>query len=249
MIHEIDIDLPVRTVYDQWTQFEDFPLFMKHVRDVRQIDPTHTQWKAKISGVSREWTAEITEQTPDQRVAWTATDGTQNAGVVTFHALNDNTTRVVLQMETDPQGFLEKVADWGGYISDRSKKDLEQFKDFIESRGKATGAWRGTVERDSMRDLHRREEELRELSDHELAKRAEEAGVERPLDRNRDWLVSALARDGRDRGSDTDTTDRGGDLDNDRDRDRGDLDRDERDRDPGHSEHDRDSARAEYRES
>jgi Polyketide cyclase / dehydrase and lipid transport len=238
MIHEIDIDLPVRTVYDQWTQFEDFPLFMKHVRDVRQIDPTHTHWKAKISGVSREWTAEITEQTPDQRVAWTATDGTANAGVVTFHTLNDHTTRVVLQMETDPKGFLEHVADWGGYISDRTKKDLDQFRDFIESRGKATGAWRGTVERDSMRDLHRREEELRELSDHELAKRAEERGLERPLDRSRNWLVSALARESYDRDSDIDTTDRGGSGDDHIDRDR--------DRTEGH---DRDAAHAEYRES
>ena len=194
MIHEIDIDLPVRTVYDQWTQFEDFPLFMKHVVDVRQVDDTHLHWKARISGVSREWGAEITEQTPDQRVAWTATDGTKNAGVVTFHALSDDHTRVVLQMETDPQGFLEKVADWGGYISDRSKKDLESFKDFVENRGRSTGAWRGTVERDSMRDLHTREEELRSLDDAELARRAQDAGLERPLDRNRDWLVSALAR-------------------------------------------------------
>ena len=214
MIHEIDIDLPVNTVYNQWTQFEDFPLFMKHVVDVRQIDDTHTAWKAKISGISREWQAEITEQTPDQRVAWTATDGTENSGVVTFHALDDNTTRVVLQMETDPKGFLEKVADWGGYISDRSKKDLEQFKDFIEARGKSTCAWSGQVERDSIRDLHSREDELRQLSDHELAKRAEDAGLERPLDRNRDWLVSALARDGyerrtgRDRGRDGDHDDR-----------------------------------------
>tara|TARA_R100000306_G_scaffold59149_1_gene57944 strand:+ start:277 stop:939 length:663 start_codon:yes stop_codon:yes gene_type:complete len=213
MIHEIDIDLPVRTVYDQWTQFEDFPLFMKHVVDVRQVDDTHTLWKAKISGISREWQAEITEQTPDQRVAWTATDGTENSGVVTFHALDDNTTRVVLQMETDPKGFLEKVADWGGYISDRSKKDLEQFKDFIEARGKSTGAWRGKVERDSMRDLHTREDRLRELSDHELAKRAEEAGLERPLDRNRDWLVSALARHDYDRNADHDSHDRDRDRD------------------------------------
>jgi len=213
MIHEIDIDLPVRTVYDQWTQFEDFPLFMKHVVDVRQVDDTHTHWKAKISGISREWQAEITEQTPDQRVAWTATDGTENSGVVTFHALDDNTTRVVLQMETDPKGFLEKVADWGGYISDRSKKDLEQFKDFIEARGKSTGAWRGKVERDSMRDLHTREDRLRELSDHELAKRAEEAGLERPLDRNRDWLVSALARHDYDRNADHDSHDRDRDRD------------------------------------
>lgn len=197
MIHEIDIDLPVRTVYDQWTQFEDFPLFMKHVVDVRQLDDTHLQWKARISGVSREWKAEITEQTPDQRVAWTSVDGAGNAGVVTFHALSDDTTRVVLQLEVDPSGFLEHVADWGGYVSDRTKKDLEQFKDFIENRGRATGAWRGTVERDSMRDLHRREEELRSLDDAELARRAQAAGLERPLDRNRDWLISALAHNER----------------------------------------------------
>ena len=194
MLHEIEIDLPVRTVYDQWTQFEDFPLFMAHIVDVRQLDDTHNEWKAKIYGIKREWRAEITEQTPDQRVAWTSTDGTKHAGVVTFHALSDDRTKVVLQMEMDSEGFLEKVADWGGYVSDRSKKDLERFKDFVESRGKATGAWRGTVERDSMRDLHSRERELDQLSDAELAQRAEQAGIERPLDRERDWLVSALAR-------------------------------------------------------
>lgn len=194
MHHEIEIDLPVRTVYDQWTQFEDFPLFMKHVVDVQQLDDTNTLWKAKISGISREWKAEITEQTPDQRIAWTSSDGTSHGGVVTFHPLSDDATRVVLQMDVDSEGFLEKVADWGGYISDRTKKDLESFKDFVEARGKATGAWRGTVERDAMRGLHAREEEYRGLDDAELTKRAEAAGVERPLDRNRDWLVSALAR-------------------------------------------------------
>ena len=194
MMHDIEIDLPVRTVYDQWTQFEDFPLFMGHVVDVRQLDDTHTHWKAKIYGITKEWQAEITEQTPDQRVAWTSTDGTKHAGVVTFHALSDDRTKVVLQMDMDPHGFLEHVADWGGYVSDRSKKDLERFKDFVESRGKATGAWRGTVERDSMRNLHNRERELEKLSDAELAKRAEESGIERPLDRDRGWLVSALAR-------------------------------------------------------
>lgn len=194
MQHEIEIDLPVRTVYDQWTQFEDFPLFMKHVVDVQQLDDTHTLWKAKISGISREWKAEITEQSPDQRIAWTATDGTKHGGVVTFHPLSDTHTRVVLQMDVDSEGFLEKVADWGGYISDRTKKDLEAFKDFIESRGKATDAWRGEVERDAMRGLHSREEKFRQMDDAELAKRAEEAGFERPLDRDRNWLVSALAR-------------------------------------------------------
>lgn len=194
MMHEIEIELPVRTVYDQWTQFEDFPLFMGHVIDVRQLDDTTTEWTAKIFGVKRTWRSEITEQTPDHRVAWTALDGTKHSGVVTFHALSDDRTKVVLQLEMDPEGFLEHVADWGGYVSDRSKKDLENFKDFVESRGKSTGAWRGTVERDSMRDLHEREREFDELSDAELARRAEAAGIERPIDRERDWLVRALAR-------------------------------------------------------
>lgn len=193
--HEIEIDLPVRTVYDQWTQFEDFPLFMKHIVDVEQVDDTTVLWSAKISGISRDWKSEITEQTPEQRVAWTSTDGTKNSGVVTFHPLSDDRTRMVLQMDVDSQGFLEKVADWGGYITDRTKKDLDDFKDFIEARGKATGAWRGTVERDSMRGLHTLTEKYSKLDDTELTKRAESAGIPRPLDRSRDWLVHALARD------------------------------------------------------
>lgn len=198
MIHEIDVDLPVRTVYDQWTQFEDFPLFMKHVDDVRQLDETTLNWTSKIAGVSREWKAEITEQQPDQRVAWKAVDGTSNAGVATFHPLADDRTRVVLQLEMDPDGFLEHVADWGGFVKDRTSKDLERFRDFVEERGRATGAWRGTVERDSLRGLHERQEELRQLDDAELVRRAEEAGVARPLDRSREWLVSALAASERD---------------------------------------------------
>lgn len=219
MNHSVDIDLPVRTVYDQWTQFEDFPLFMKHIKDVRQVDDTTLEWTASIYGIKKSWTAEITEQTPDQRIAWTATDGTKNAGVVTFHALSDTTTRVMLQMEMDPQGFLEKVADWGGYMSDRSKKDLEQFKDFIENRGRATGAWRGEVERDSARDLHSHENQLRDLSDAELAQRAEACGIERPLDRPRDWLISAVAHQER--------SDEHYDVDRDRDEDVDVRDRDE----------------------
>jgi len=204
MMNEIEIDLPVRTVYDQWTQFEDLPLFMKHIVDVRQLDDTHNEWTAKMAGVKRTWKAEITEQTPDQRVAWVAHDGTKHAGVVTFHALSDDRTKVVLQMDMDPEGFLEHVADWGGFVNDRAKKDLERFKDFVESRGKATGAWRGTVERDSMRDLHTREKQLSDLSDAELAQRAEAAGIERPIDRQRDWLISALAREDADKNVDHD---------------------------------------------
>lgn len=199
MISETEIDLPVRTVYDQWTQFEDFPLFMKYVDDIRQVDDRTLEWHASILGVKRDWTAEITEQTPDQRIAWAASDGTKNAGVVTFHALSDDRTKVVLQLEIDPEGFLESVADWGGVAKDRAAKDLEIFKDFIESRGKSTGAWRGTIERDSMRELHNRERELESIDDSELASRAEQAGIPRPLERNRDWLVAALARHENDR--------------------------------------------------
>lgn len=197
MIHEITIDLPVRTVYDQWTQFEDFPLFMRNIRDVRQIDDKTLEWEARISGVTREWRSEITEQTPDHRVAWTATDGTKNSGVVTFHSLNDEQTKVVVQFEMEPEGFLEHVADWGGYVDDRMKKDLKDFKEFVEARGRATGEWRGTIERDDQRGLRRSMQELDKLDDAELAARAEKAGVARPLDRSRDWLISAVAMDER----------------------------------------------------
>jgi uncharacterized membrane protein len=194
MIQDIDVDLPVRTVYNQWTQFEDFPLFMRYVKDVQQKDDTHLEWTVSISGVSRGWEAEITEQKPDQRIAWTATDGTQNAGVVTFHPLSDDTTRVVLQLEMDPQGFLEHVADWGGYLTDRARKDLVSFKEFIEERGRATGEWRGTVERDEFRTFRSRMEELNQLDDSQLVARAQQAGVARPLERDRSWLIWAVAR-------------------------------------------------------
>jgi uncharacterized membrane protein len=193
MIAETEIDLPVRTVYDQWTQFEDFPLFMRHVHDVTQIDPTHVHWKVRIDRITREWTAEIVEQSPDQRIAWAAVDGTKNAGAVDFHALGDRRTRVILHLDLDPQGFLEKVADWAGIIKDRARSDLEAFRDFVENRGAATGAWRGEVERESTRDLRLAYERYRDMSDQELVRRAEEAGISRPLDRNREWLTQALA--------------------------------------------------------
>lgn len=149
MSAEIDVNLPVRTVYNQWTQFEDFPQFMRNVDAVTQADDATLHWKATIAGVTREWTAEITEQSPDQRVAWTALDGTANAGVVSFHPLNDEQTRVVLQLEVDPQGFLETVADKTGFIAKQAEQDLADFKKFIEARGVETGGFRGTVERES----------------------------------------------------------------------------------------------------
>ena len=143
----IDVEVPVRTAYDQWTRFEDFPSFMEGVESVTQLDDTHLHWVAEIGGVHREWDAEITEQAPDQRVAWRATDGTENAGVVTFHHVSDDTTRVMLQLEFDPEGVVEKAGDALGFVRRRAKADLERYKSFIESRGGETGAWRGEVDR------------------------------------------------------------------------------------------------------
>jgi uncharacterized membrane protein len=143
----IEVDVPLRTAYDQWTQFESFPRFMSGVQEVRQLDDTHLHWVAKIGGVAREWDAEITEQKPDERVAWRSTDGTENAGVVTFHRLDDDRSLVTVQMSVEPQGAVEAVGEAMGAVRMRTRGDLKRFKSFIESRGLETGAWRGTVPR------------------------------------------------------------------------------------------------------
>jgi uncharacterized membrane protein len=142
----IDVHVPVRTVYNQWTQFEEFPHFMEGVVEVKQLDDTHLHWRANIGGREKEWDAVITEQLPDERVAWTNTTGARNAGVVTFHRLADNHTRVMLQIDYEPEGFVENVGDVLGVVSTRVRRDLQRFKEFIESRGAETGAWRGRVE-------------------------------------------------------------------------------------------------------
>lgn len=141
----IEIEVPVNTAYNQWTQFEEFPRFMEGVKEVKQLDDTHMRWKADIGGKEKEWDAEITEQIPDERIAWRARDGAVNAGVVTFHRLSNNKSKVMLQLEYDPQGFVENVGDAVGVVSQRVSGDLERFKRYIESRGQETGAWRGTV--------------------------------------------------------------------------------------------------------
>jgi uncharacterized membrane protein len=141
----IDVDVPVRTAYDQWTQFEEFPRFMDGVESVVQLDDTHLRWEAEIAGATRIWDAEISEQTPDQRIAWHSTLGAANAGVVTFHRLDDEKTRVMLQLEFEPDGIVEQVGDKLGFVKRRATGDLERFKAFIEERGAETGAWRGEV--------------------------------------------------------------------------------------------------------
>src|SRR5436305_2113706 len=143
----VQVDVPVKSVYNQWTQFESFPQFMEGVREVKQLDDTHNRWQVEIAGVTREFTTEITEQHPDERIAWMTTDGPKQAGVVTFHRLDEGKTKVMLQMEFDPDGFTEQVGDKLGFVTTRVKGDLARFKEFMESRGQETGAWRGDVQR------------------------------------------------------------------------------------------------------
>jgi uncharacterized membrane protein len=143
----IDVDVPVTTAYNQWTQFEQFPRFMEGVKEVRQLDDTRLFWRAEIGGKEKTWEAEISEQRPDERIAWTNRTGATNSGVVTFHRLSPNKTRVMLQMDYDPEGLVENVGDFLGVASTRISGDLDRFKNFIEARGQETGAWRGEVER------------------------------------------------------------------------------------------------------
>ena len=147
IIETVDVNVPVSVAYNQWTQFESFPHFLDEVVSITQIDDTHNHWVVNVGGAEREFDAEITEQHPDERVAWRSIGGeTEHAGVVTFHKLDENTTRVTAQIDWDPQGLLEKVGALVGAGSHAVKKDLDNFKEFIEGRGSATGAWRGDVE-------------------------------------------------------------------------------------------------------
>ena len=142
----IEVLCPVRTVYNQWTQFEDFPRFMAGVKEIRQLDDTHVHWRAEIWGKEKEWDAEITEQVPDQKISWRSTSGdAPNGGTVRFEPLAAERTRVKLTMEYEPQGAVENVADALGVLSKRVQNTVEDFKQFIEKRGAETGGWRGEV--------------------------------------------------------------------------------------------------------
>lgn len=141
----IDVDVPVSTAYNQWTQFETFPSFMDGVDAVTQTDDRHLHWQISIGGVKREFDAEITEQRPDERVAWKVVRGTGHAGVVTFHKLDAAKTRVMLQIDTEPEGVIEKIGDALHLTDSEAKGDLKRFKKFIESRGGETGAYRSEV--------------------------------------------------------------------------------------------------------
>jgi uncharacterized membrane protein len=141
----IDVRVPVSAAYNQWTQFEEFPRFMEGVKRVKQVADDRLHWEVSIGGKDEEWDARITEQDPDQRIAWTSTGGARNAGVVTFHKLEPEVTRVALQIEYEPEGALESIGDAIGVVGRRIEGDLERFKEFIEDRGRETGGWRGEI--------------------------------------------------------------------------------------------------------
>lgn len=151
----IEVDVPVTTAYNQWTQFEEFPGFMEGVKDVRQINDTLLHWIVEVGGHTREWDAEITEQHVDEVVAWRSVTGTPQAGRVTFVPLSDTRTRVTVQMDYEPEGLVEKAGDKLGVAGRRVEGDLERFKEFIESRGLSTGGWRGEVTEGSVTDEER----------------------------------------------------------------------------------------------
>ena len=141
----IDVEVPVRTAYNQWTQLDEFPRFMEGVKSVAQIDDTHLRWVASVGGKERAWDAEITEQRPDQRIAWRSTDRPGNSGVVTFDRLGEARTRIMVRIEAEAESVVDAAGDALGVLDRRVKGDLERFKEFIESRGHETGAWRGEV--------------------------------------------------------------------------------------------------------
>ena len=141
----IVVDQPVSTVYNQWTQFEDFPQFMEGVEEVTQLDEKRLHWVAEIGGNKREWDAEIIEQTPDNRIAWQAIGGKRNAGAVSFQPQGAGSTQITLELDYETEGLMEKAGDALGVIERRVQGDLDRFKSFIESRGAETGAWRGNI--------------------------------------------------------------------------------------------------------
>jgi uncharacterized membrane protein len=143
--HSLVVDVPVRVAYDQWTQMEEFPRFMEGVDDVRQVTDTHMHWRVSIGGVEREFDAVITDQVPDQVIAWASVDGPKQAGTVTFRALDPERTEVALAMVFEPEGLVESAGEALGIVESHVRGDLERFKEFIESRGAQTGSWRGEV--------------------------------------------------------------------------------------------------------
>lgn len=150
--HVITVDVPVREAYNQWTQFEAFPAFMQGVEKVTQLDDRQLEWTASIAGQRRTWKAVITDQTPDVRIAWRSTEGAENSGAVLFQPVNQKRTQITLRLDVDPKGIVENIGDAIGAVDRRTRGDLERFKDYIEGRGRAMGAWRGEIHGSEVRD-------------------------------------------------------------------------------------------------
>jgi uncharacterized membrane protein len=150
----IVVDVPVSAAYGQWTQFEEFPGFMSGVESVEQLDERTLHWRARLGGTVREWDAVITQQFPDQRIAWRSTQGTPNAGHVAFTPLGPGRTRVTLSMHFEPHGLGEKLWASLGLVGRRIDQDLHRFKQYIESQGRETGSWRGTIHQPEPRGAH-----------------------------------------------------------------------------------------------
>ncbi|MBB3038773.1 SRPBCC family protein [Hoyosella altamirensis] len=142
----IDVNVPLNVAYNQWTQFEQYPQFMEHVERIEQLDDTHLRWHVRFGPISREFAAVVDEQHPDQRVAWHSTEGPTHAGVITFHRIDDDQTRVTAQIDIDPEGVAENIGDALNIVDTQVKGDMKRFKEFIEERGVATGEWRGDID-------------------------------------------------------------------------------------------------------
>jgi len=142
----IEVEAPISTVYNQWTQFEEFPRFMEGVESVRQMDDKRLHWRAEIGGKTVEWDAEIFEQIPDRRVAWRSVSGQMNSGMVNFEMIDASRTRVSLKLNYEPEGAMQKIGSAVGVVTARVEGDLKRFKQFIEKRGMETGGWRGRIE-------------------------------------------------------------------------------------------------------
>jgi uncharacterized membrane protein len=182
----IEVDCPVRTVYNQWTQFEEFPSFMAGVRNVRQLDETRLRFEAEVWGKDEAWESEITEQTPDERISWRSTSGARNAGTVRFEPLGPDRTRVRLALAYEPEGVVENIGDMIGAMDGQVQSSVEEFKKFMEGRGRETGAWRGSVH-DSQRgpDMEKSKDYVEETENLEQQRSRDKAReVESSLDRN-----------------------------------------------------------------
>jgi uncharacterized membrane protein len=148
----IEVDAPIKQVYNQWTQFEDFPRFMEGVEEVRQTDDKHLHWVAKVGGRKKEWDAEIVEQVPDERISWRSISGTPNSGVVHFRPTDHEHTQITLKLSYEPETMMEKIGGALGVTSGRVEADLRHFKDFIQQRATETGSWRGEIHGDNIRN-------------------------------------------------------------------------------------------------